>query len=100
MRESDQRSRVRCPLSRSKRRKATALRQTATIKGAFPPGLAEPALRALLAAGFSQLSDLTKVTEAEFASLHGVGPKAVRIIGAALRDKGLTFRRASRRSFD
>jgi hypothetical protein len=100
MRESDQRSRVRCPLSRSKQRKATARRQTAVIKSAFPPGLAEPALRALLTAGFSELSDLTQLTRALFASLHGIGPKAVRVVEAALNDQGLSFRPESSRSND
>ncbi|WP_246119666.1 hypothetical protein [Aeromicrobium flavum] len=31
-------------------------------------------------------------TEAEVAALHGVGPKAVRVLAQALRERGLSFR--------
>ncbi len=57
----------------------------------LPPGIPKPALRALEAAGFKNLTDLTQVSEGELLKLHGMGPKAVRIIAAALKTQGLHF---------
>jgi DNA-directed RNA polymerase alpha subunit len=57
----------------------------------FPKGLAKPALRALEGAGYKQIEQLTKVTEAEILKLHGMGPNAVRKLCQALLDKGLAF---------
>lgn len=65
---------------------------TFALRRDFPPGVAEPALRALAAAGYTRLEQLTAVTEAELAKLHGVGPKAIRLLREALTAKGLTFR--------
>ena len=58
----------------------------------LPPGLSQPALRALLAAGLTRLDQLSKVSEAEVAKLHGVGPSAVVAIKRALADRGKSFR--------
>jgi len=57
----------------------------------FPPGVAQPALRALFGAGYTRLAQLTKVTEADLMALHGMGPKALRLIKAALKARGLAF---------
>ena len=57
----------------------------------FPSGIGKPALRALNAAGYSDLEQLTKVSEAELLALHGVGPKAVGVLRGALHAKGLSF---------
>lgn len=56
------------------------------------PKTSEPASRALAEAGYKKLSDLTKVTEKELLKLHGMGPKAIRILREALKEKGLSFR--------
>jgi len=58
----------------------------------FPPGVAKPAVRALAAAGYSTLDQLTKARESELATLHGTGPKALAILKAALQQEGKSFR--------
>ncbi|MBW6473530.1 MAG: hypothetical protein K0B14_10425 [Anaerolineaceae bacterium] len=57
----------------------------------FPVGFPKPSLRALEAAGFKNLTDLTRVSEKELLKLHGLGPKAVGIISAALETQALRF---------
>ena len=51
---------------------------------AFPPGLGGPALRALAHAGIRSMAQLARWSEAELAALHGVGPKGIGILKAAL----------------
>lgn len=53
--------------------------------------LAAPARRALAAAGITQLSDLTRHTEADVGRLHGIGPNALRTLREALEARGLDF---------
>lgn len=55
------------------------------------PKTSQPALRALLGAGYTQLEQLSEVKESELAKLHGMGPKALGILRQALADKGLSF---------
>jgi hypothetical protein len=50
-------------------------------------------LRALVAVGVARLSDLSRVTEAELAAQHGMGPKAFGLLRSALKKNGLTFAR-------
>jgi predicted flap endonuclease-1-like 5' DNA nuclease len=57
----------------------------------FPKGLGQPARRALAGAGITSLNHLTKITEAELKQLHGIGPKAVEQLRAALEARGLSF---------
>ena len=57
----------------------------------LPTGLGAPATRALLAAGYTDLGQLAGVPEAELARLHGVGPKALARLRAALEAKGLSL---------
>jgi hypothetical protein len=57
----------------------------------LPPGLAKPARRALARAGYMQLEQFAKLTEAEVRDLHGMGPKALDLIRDALAAKGQTF---------
>ncbi|HEY8601197.1 MAG TPA: hypothetical protein VIL85_22385 [Thermomicrobiales bacterium] len=57
----------------------------------FPPGIGKPATRALAAAGYRNLAQLTTVSEKALGSLHGVGPKAIGILRAALAAQGLSF---------
>ncbi|MER5737027.1 DNA-binding protein [Streptomyces sp. NPDC002262] len=54
----------------------------------FPRGVGAPATRALVAAGYSRLDRLADVPAAELAALHGVGPKALRVLGEALAEHG------------
>ena len=58
---------------------------------AFPRGVAKPARRALIAAGYTSLDQLAKAREKEIAALHGMGPKALAILKAALEGKGESF---------
>ncbi|MFL6559165.1 MAG: DNA-binding protein [Bacillus sp. (in: firmicutes)] len=55
------------------------------------PNIGKPATRALINAGYYKLDQLTKVTELEILKLHGVGPKAVRILNEVLKGKQLSF---------
>lgn len=55
------------------------------------PKLAQPALRALTAAGYSQLNQLTQVSETTLAKLHGIGPNALRTLRKTLAERGWTF---------
>jgi DNA-directed RNA polymerase alpha subunit len=57
----------------------------------FPSGLAAPARRALIGAGYVHLQQLTRISEAELKKLHGMGPKAINLLRSALNDKGLSF---------
>lgn len=57
----------------------------------LPRGIGAPAQRALEAAGITRLEQLPALTEAELLKLHGVGPKAVRLLREALEAQGLAF---------
>lgn len=52
------------------------------------PKIGQPALRALAGAGYTRLEQLTRVREADLLRLHGVGPKAIRLLKAALASRG------------
>jgi uncharacterized protein YdhG (YjbR/CyaY superfamily) len=56
------------------------------------PKIGAPATRALKAAGYFRLEQLTKITEAEMGQLHGMGPKALGILRESLKEKGLSFK--------
>jgi hypothetical protein len=60
----------------------------------LPIGLAKPARRALVEAGYWRLEQLTDLSEAELKRLHGVGPKALDLLRRALGTK-ITARRES-----
>ena len=55
------------------------------------PKTSAPAQRALDGIGVAALEDLTRFTEADLLALHGMGPKAVRILRDALAGHGLSF---------
>lgn len=57
----------------------------------WPKGTGNPASSALEHAGYRTLEDLTRLTEADLLALHGVGPKSVRALRAALAEHGLAF---------
>ncbi len=57
----------------------------------IPAGIGQPARRALTADGYTSLEQLTQVTAAELGRLHGVGPKAVTLLGESLGERGLSF---------
>jgi ERCC4-type nuclease len=78
-------------LTTSTRKKSTPNKLAGSVKEGFPPGIAQPALRALAGAGYTSLEQLTKVREADLSKLHGMGPKAIGIIRAALKARGKAF---------
>jgi predicted flap endonuclease-1-like 5' DNA nuclease len=53
------------------------------------PKIGAPATRALNNAGYTSLRQLAGVSRAELAKLHGMGPKALRIIEDNLAKHGL-----------
>lgn len=60
-------------------------------RGAFPPGLSGPALRALDVAGIRSMADVERWTERDLAALHGMGPKGIRALRDALAASGRAF---------
>jgi len=58
----------------------------------LPFSVGAPARRALVAARVLRLDDLARCAEVDLAALHGVGPRAVGILRAALAVDGRTFR--------
>lgn len=59
------------------------------------PKMSKPANRELQNAGFYRLEQFTSVSESDILKIHGVGPKAVRILNEALKEKGLSFAKKS-----
>jgi hypothetical protein len=56
--------------------------------GDLPKAIGRPATQALISAGITTLTQVAELTEAELLAMHGVGPKAVRILGEALSATG------------
>lgn len=59
----------------------------------FPEKISAPALRALLNAKITKLADLTEYTESDVLNLHGMGPTTIVKLRAALKSKGLSFKK-------
>jgi len=57
----------------------------------FPGNIGAPATRALNAAGYARLGQLANVPAAELKKLHGVGPKALRLLQEALEQHGMSL---------
>jgi hypothetical protein len=57
----------------------------------LPSGIGAPATRALTAAGFSHLAQLDGVPADGLAQLHGVGPKALKVLQDALEQHGMSL---------
>lgn len=55
------------------------------------PKLSAPARRALEGAGIGTLNELARHREADLRKLHGLGPKALEVLRAALAERGLGF---------
>ena len=54
----------------------------------FAGVVSRPAQRALEAAGFTSLEELTHVSEKDLLALHGFGPKGIRMLNAVLARDG------------
>jgi len=59
--------------------------------GEWPKGMGAPARDALAVAGYHRLEQLDGVSAKELLKLHGVGPKAIRVLREALAGQGLSF---------
>lgn len=57
----------------------------------FPSSMGKVAPRELAAHGITRFDQLTGLTERELLAIHGVGPKAVRILREELRSRNLDF---------
>ena len=62
-----------------------------TSPDGFPRGIGRPATGALLAAGYTDLTQLDGMAERELLRMHGVGPKAVAVLREALAERGLAL---------
>jgi hypothetical protein len=63
--------------------------ETKSFPTAFPMGIGQPVTRALTAAGYARVEQLAGISEAALLHLHGVGPRAIRIIRQALAERDL-----------
>ncbi|WP_309122560.1 RNA polymerase alpha subunit C-terminal domain-containing protein [Paenibacillus sp.] len=70
-----------CPICENERKPADG----------FLSLLAAPARRALEHRGITTLQELSTYREKEIAALHGMGPKSIPILRAALEEQGLSF---------
>lgn len=62
-----------------------------SAEAALPRGIGAPATRALVGAGYVRLEQLDGVSADRLGALHGVGPKAVRVLREALAERGMTL---------
>lgn len=58
----------------------------------LPAGIGKAATRALATAGLTTLDEVATRSKADLLALHGVGPKAVRILSDTLAEKGMSLR--------
>jgi len=58
----------------------------------LPASIGKVARRELELHGITQYAQLTERTEGELLAIHGVGPKAVRILREELQARGWSFR--------
>ena len=59
--------------------------------GDLPTSIGRPATRALTAAGLTSLALVVQRPRSEILALHGVGPRAVRLLEEALAERGLVW---------
>jgi hypothetical protein len=73
----------------------SAAGRTPTLSEAEPalPKIGAPATRALAAIGVTTLDHVVERSESELLALHGVGPRAVRLLKEALASEGMELRR-------
>ncbi|WP_433797124.1 DNA-binding protein [Actinoplanes sp. CA-252034] len=58
--------------------------------GDLPP-IGRPATGALMLAGITTLAEVARHRRRDLLAMHGVGPKAIRLLEAALAEHGLAF---------
>ncbi|WP_378743026.1 hypothetical protein [Nocardia brasiliensis] len=57
----------------------------------FPSRMGKVANRELVSNGYTRYDQLTSVTTKELLRIHGIGPKAIRILEEELAARGLRF---------
>ncbi|MFS8104858.1 hypothetical protein LFM09_47930 [Lentzea alba] len=57
----------------------------------FPRTIGKVATRELASNGYTTFDSLTKVSAKELLKIHGVGPKAIRILGEELAAQGKAY---------
>ncbi|BCJ74522.1 hypothetical protein CS0771_40660 [Catellatospora sp. IY07-71] len=62
-----------------------------TDDDALPRGIGSPATRAFAQAGYTRLAQFPALSAQELLKLHGVGPKAIRVLRETLAARGQTF---------
>jgi predicted flap endonuclease-1-like 5' DNA nuclease len=56
------------------------------------PRIGAPATRGLASAGITRLEQVAERSESELLAIHGVGPRAIRLLHEALAARGLSMR--------
>lgn len=64
----------------------------------LPTAIGHPATNALNAVNLTCLEDVSRLTEKELASLHGVGPKAISILKQRLDENKLSLLRLDKKT--
>jgi hypothetical protein len=57
----------------------------------FPKSIGKVAARELALAGYTRYEHLTRVSKRALLAIHGVGPKAIRILEEELEKRGLGY---------
>jgi predicted flap endonuclease-1-like 5' DNA nuclease len=65
--------------------------QDSPVPTEYPQRLGRTARRELAIHGYTRYDQLAGVTAAELLKIHGVGPKAIRILSEELATQGLAF---------
>lgn len=81
-----------CELTTNPKARTAADAVTNAIQANLPAGLSKPALRALAGLGVQNTQQLSRYSAKELLALHGMGPKGVRIIEAALAERGWSLK--------
>lgn len=74
-------------MSRAPKKSVAAITQPAEATD-LPSSIGRPATSALIQAGITRLAQVAEHTREELLSLHGVGPKAIRILADTLEERG------------
>jgi hypothetical protein len=76
-------------LARAPKRLTAPMERAETVApgavGDLPKAIGRPATQALASAGITTLAQVAALSEAELLAMHGVGPKAVRLLTHAVR---------------
>jgi predicted flap endonuclease-1-like 5' DNA nuclease len=78
--------------------KERAMADTPDVRpvGDLPNEIGKTAARELSVNGITSLEQVARHSQKELLAIHGVGPKAIRILGDALAAEGLGFTGAAR----